>query len=79
MGTMTKADTFKLLDRFYEMGGNFIDLANNYQEGEAETWTGEWVSEIDLFTRQSLIRYCRWLGRRIETRFVRSFPLFDDI
>ncbi|KAL2821316.1 hypothetical protein BDW59DRAFT_164199 [Aspergillus cavernicola] len=30
MGSMTKEESFKLLDAFYEAGGNFIDTANNY-------------------------------------------------
>ena len=29
MGTMDKESSFKLLDAFYEAGGNFIDTANN--------------------------------------------------
>ena len=29
MGAMNKADSFKLLDAFYDFGGNFIDTANN--------------------------------------------------
>ena len=28
-GVMDKASSFKLLDAFYEAGGNFIDTANN--------------------------------------------------
>lgn len=28
MGTMDKESNFKLLDAFYEAGGNFIDTAN---------------------------------------------------
>ena len=28
-GAMDKASSFKLLDAFYEAGGNFIDTANN--------------------------------------------------
>ena len=28
MGTMDKDASFKLLDAFYEAGGNFIDTAN---------------------------------------------------
>ena len=31
MGTMSKEDSFKLLDEFVACGGNFIDTANNYQ------------------------------------------------
>jgi hypothetical protein len=30
MGSMSKEESFKLLDAFYEAGGNFIDTANNY-------------------------------------------------
>ena len=29
MGSMNKESSFKLLDAFYEAGGNFIDTANN--------------------------------------------------
>lgn len=32
-----------LADAFYEMGGNFIDTANNYQSEESERWVGEWM------------------------------------
>ena len=28
MGSMSKEESFKLLDAFYELGGNFIDTAN---------------------------------------------------
>lgn len=29
LGSMDKESTFKLLDAFYDAGGNFIDTANN--------------------------------------------------
>ena len=29
MGAMDKESSFKLLDAFYDAGGNFIDTANN--------------------------------------------------
>ena len=29
LGSLTKEDGIKLLDAFYEAGGNFIDTANN--------------------------------------------------
>ena len=28
-GSMNKEDSFKLLDAYYDLGGNFIDTANN--------------------------------------------------
>ncbi|KAF2664841.1 aryl-alcohol dehydrogenase AAD14 [Microthyrium microscopicum] len=45
MGSMNKEQSFKLLDAFYEKGGNFIDTANNYQDNDSENWLGEWMVE----------------------------------
>jgi len=45
MGSMDREQSFKLLDAFYDAGGNFIDTANNYQNEESETWIGEWMKE----------------------------------
>ena len=43
MGDMDKESSFKLLDAFYEFGGNFIDTANGYQDGSSEEFIGEWM------------------------------------
>lgn len=43
MGSMNKEQSFKLLDTFFEAGGNAIDTANNYQNEESEQWIGEWM------------------------------------
>ncbi|KAK9670792.1 putative aryl-alcohol dehydrogenase aad14 [Basidiobolus ranarum] len=45
MGSMDKAASFKMLDAYYDAGGNFIDTANNYQEEQSETWIGEWMAQ----------------------------------
>lgn len=45
MGSMDKESSFKLLDNFYEAGGNFIDTANNYQCEQSEIWLGEWIAK----------------------------------
>ncbi|KIW37121.1 uncharacterized protein PV06_10748 [Exophiala oligosperma] len=45
MGNMSKEQSFKLLDAFYEAGGNFVDTANNYQNEQSEKWIGEWMAE----------------------------------
>lgn len=37
----------KLLDTFAEHGGNFIDTANSYGEGDSERWIGEWLTKRD--------------------------------
>lgn len=44
LGECTKETCFEMLDYFFEMGGNFIDTANNYQSEESETWIGEWMA-----------------------------------
>ncbi|KKA22299.1 Aryl-alcohol dehydrogenase Aad14 [Rasamsonia emersonii CBS 393.64] len=44
MGSMDKEAAFKLLDYFFEAGGNFIDTSNNYQNGQSEAWIGEWMA-----------------------------------
>ena len=40
-----KEDSFKILDRFVELGGNFIDTADAYNEGQSEEIIGEWMKE----------------------------------
>ncbi|KIX09818.1 uncharacterized protein Z518_00899 [Rhinocladiella mackenziei CBS 650.93] len=45
MGECSKETAFEILDYFYEMGGNFIDTANNYQAEESEIWIGEWMAQ----------------------------------
>ncbi|OCH91304.1 Aldo/keto reductase [Obba rivulosa] len=43
MGSMDKESSFKLLDAFYDAGGNFIDTAKNYQDESSEEFIGEWM------------------------------------
>ncbi|TCD60122.1 hypothetical protein EIP91_010696 [Steccherinum ochraceum] len=45
MGSMNKEQSFKLLDAYYEAGGNFIDTANNYQDESSEEFIGEWMEK----------------------------------
>ncbi|KAL5519544.1 AAD14_1 [Sanghuangporus vaninii] len=45
MGAMNKESSFKLLDAFYEAGGNFIDTSNNYQDETSEMFIGEWMEK----------------------------------
>ncbi|KAH6613060.1 norsolorinic acid reductase [Boeremia exigua] len=35
--------SFEVLDAFYNLGGNFLDTANNYQNEEPEIWIDEWM------------------------------------
>ncbi|KAF5385564.1 hypothetical protein D9757_006790 [Collybiopsis confluens] len=45
MGSMDKEASFKLLDAYYDNGGNFIDTANNYQGESSEQFIGEWMEK----------------------------------
>jgi aryl-alcohol dehydrogenase-like predicted oxidoreductase len=45
MGACDQSQTEKILDFFYEQGGNFIDTANNYQGEESEEWIGDWMKK----------------------------------
>ncbi|KAJ9491028.1 hypothetical protein VN97_g2216 [Penicillium thymicola] len=44
MGSMSKEQSFALLDAFVAAGGNFIDTANSYQNEQSEAWLGEWMA-----------------------------------
>ncbi|KAI0044552.1 arylalcohol dehydrogenase [Auriscalpium vulgare] len=45
MGKMDKEASFKLLDAYYDAGGNFIDTANAYHDGASEEFIGEWMEQ----------------------------------
>ncbi|KAK5328659.1 hypothetical protein LTR93_002444 [Exophiala xenobiotica] len=45
MGECSRETAFGMLDYFYDMGGNFIDTANTYQNEQSETWIGEWMAQ----------------------------------
>ncbi|KAI0342525.1 Aldo/keto reductase [Trametopsis cervina] len=44
-GAMNKESSFKLLDAYFDAGGNFIDTANGYQDGSSEEFIGEWMEQ----------------------------------
>ena len=41
----TKEESFRMLDLFYENGGNFFDTADVYGQGVSETILGEWLKD----------------------------------
>jgi aryl-alcohol dehydrogenase-like predicted oxidoreductase len=49
LGTLTfgreadEATSFELLDRYRELGGNFLDTADGYSQGASETVVGRWL------------------------------------
>ncbi|KAJ5947989.1 hypothetical protein N7466_001004 [Penicillium verhagenii] len=74
LGECDKETSFKILDTFYENGGNFIDTASNYQNGENEVWIGEWMElrgirdEIVLATK-----YTSPWRRHVETELQANY------
>ncbi|KAG6808945.1 hypothetical protein H0H92_002289 [Tricholoma furcatifolium] len=48
MGSMDKESSFKLLDAYFDAGGNFIDTANNYQDETSEIFIGEWAAKREI-------------------------------
>jgi len=46
-GNADEAQAHKLLDRYYELGGNFLDTANVYCTGESEQIIGTWLKKHD--------------------------------
>jgi len=53
MGSMDKESSFKLLDAYFDAGGNFIDTANSYQDETSEAFIGEWAEKRDI--REQLV------------------------
>ncbi|KAF7428996.1 hypothetical protein PC9H_008234 [Pleurotus ostreatus] len=45
MGSMDKASSLKLLDTYFDLGGNFIDTACGYQDETSEMFIGEWAEQ----------------------------------
>ncbi|KAJ3810951.1 Aldo/keto reductase [Lentinula aff. lateritia] len=43
--SLSKESNFKLLDNYFDMGGNFIDTSNNYQDESSERFIGEWMEQ----------------------------------
>ncbi|KAF5340611.1 hypothetical protein D9611_007423 [Ephemerocybe angulata] len=66
IGSMSKEDSFKLLDAYYGLSGNFIDTANFYQNGTSEQFIGEWAEGRGI--RDQLF---------IATKYTNNTKLFD--
>ncbi|KAJ6544295.1 NADP-dependent oxidoreductase domain-containing protein [Mycena capillaripes] len=67
MGEMDKESSFKLLDAYFDNGGNFIDTANNYQDESSESFVGEWVEKRNI--RDQLV---------IATKYTTNFKARND-
>ncbi|KAJ6577769.1 Aldo/keto reductase [Mycena capillaripes] len=67
MGAMDKESSFKLLDAYFDNGGNFIDTANSYQDESSESFIGEWAEKRNI--RDQLV---------IATKYSSNFKARND-
>ncbi|KAK0449006.1 Aldo/keto reductase [Desarmillaria tabescens] len=67
LGSMNKESSFKLLDAYFDMGGNFIDTANGYQDESSEEFIGEWAEKRGI--RDQLV---------IATKYTTNFKREND-
>ena len=61
-GRSNPAESKKILDQYLELGGNFIDTANVYNDGKSEEVIGQWMKERG--TRDRIVLSSKVHGRR---------------
>jgi aryl-alcohol dehydrogenase-like predicted oxidoreductase len=61
-GRTDQAEAFRILDAYKEVGGNFIDTANVYNDGRSEEVIGNWMKERG--TRDQVVLSTKVHGRR---------------
>ncbi|KLO11194.1 Aldo/keto reductase [Schizopora paradoxa] len=66
LGEMSKEQSFKMLDAYYDAGGNFIDTASTYQNETSEEFIGEWAEQRGV--RDQLV---------IATKYTSTYKLYD--
>ncbi|THX38800.1 Aldo/keto reductase [Aureobasidium pullulans] len=59
-GKTTLEESTAILDAFYKAGGNFIDTANGYQNGESERRLGQWM--VDNDNRDEMVIATKFTG-----------------
>ncbi|QSZ37114.1 hypothetical protein DSL72_009207 [Monilinia vaccinii-corymbosi] len=87
-GEITKQQAFEIMDTFYAQGGNFLDTANSYQNGQSEEWIGEWMAatgnrdELVIATKYTSF-YRGAHSNEIKSNFVgnnsKSLKLLNDL
>ena len=50
-GRTDAAEAGKILDTYKEVGGNFVDTANVYNDGRSESIIGDWMKSRDRMQR----------------------------
>ena len=44
-GLTDEEESHKIMDRYVELGGNFLDTANTYGNGQSEKYIGSWLKK----------------------------------
>lgn len=57
-GKIAKTEAERIFDAYVARGGNFVDTALNYQDGESVEWLGEWMAKRGI--RDQLVVACKW-------------------
>ncbi|KAJ5956942.1 Aldo/keto reductase [Penicillium viridicatum] len=70
MGSINKASAFKLLDAFYEAGGNFIDTANVYQNEHHAIGKGPHAANLARNSRHSIHVSVRNSLKKLRTDYI---------
>ncbi|XP_052762700.1 1-deoxyxylulose-5-phosphate synthase YajO-like [Mya arenaria] len=57
---LDEGTSHKVMDRYFELGGNFIDTANIYANGQSESFIGSWMKKKQNREDVVLATKCRW-------------------
>eukprot|EP00727_Mastigamoeba_balamuthi_P007810 m51a1_g365 hypothetical protein (409) ;mRNA; r:602421-603871 len=57
-GAITRSEAEAVMDTYVGLGGNFIDTANTYQDGETEEWIGDWMAKRSI--RDQMVLTTKW-------------------
>jgi len=58
LGQLSKAEGEAIFDAYISAGGNFLDTANAYQNGQSEEWLGEWIEKRGI--RNDMVIATKW-------------------
>jgi aryl-alcohol dehydrogenase-like predicted oxidoreductase len=62
LGECSKETARAIFDEFVKAGGNFIDTASNYQNGQSEEWLGEFIAESKIVKRADVVLATKFSG-----------------
>ncbi|KAL0563751.1 putative aryl-alcohol dehydrogenase aad14 [Marasmius crinis-equi] len=78
MGSMDKEASFKLMDAYFDKGGNFIDTASNYQEESSEEFIGEWAEKRGIRDQLFIATKYTTLWKRADPKIVQKINFIGN-